>query len=281
MEWPLRRPPLPVADTATWSLYYLAACSTPSDPTIVWGTDLPAAGLEAYLKRVNASSNILILPAHVLVWAVGRCLREYPEFNRRIVRRRLFDFRQVNIVMPVLGGKHGPELCLLCEVDRKPLAEVARDIWRHGQQLAKGVSIYQREERLFRFLPGVCRNLLFRLMLRGVNWFNQPVALWGHRACRASTMVNYLGQRGAPPMRAFKPSRFPSEVATLNVTMGPTESGGPNGPVASLFVRGDHRVIDAYQLGQFIGALRRYLMEPALLEVPTSEVEEKTNLIGR
>ena len=108
--------------------------------------------------------------------------------------------------------------------------------------------------------------MLFRLMLRGINWINQPAALWGHRTSRAGAMVNYLGQRGAPPMRTFKPSRFPSDVATLNVTMGPTESGGPNGPMAPLFVRGDHRVIDAYQLGQFLGDLRRYLMDPALLE---------------
>jgi hypothetical protein len=222
-------------------------------------------------------SDVLILPAHVLVQAVGRCLREHPEFNRRIVRRRLFDFRQVNVLMPLLGGKRGPELCLLCEVDRKPLAEIAREIWQHGRELTRGVSVYQREERIFRLLPGVCRNLLFRTMLRGVNWFNQPAAFWGHRACRASTMVNYLGQRGAPPMRAFKPSRFPSDVATLNVTMGPTESDGPNGPVASLFVRGDHRVIDAYQLGQFAGSLRRYLMNPALLESPTVETERVTN----
>ena len=81
MEWPLRRPPIPVAETPTWSLYYLAACPTPSDPTIVWGTDVPVAGLEAYLKRLNADGDVLILPAHVLVWAVGRCLREHPEIQ--------------------------------------------------------------------------------------------------------------------------------------------------------------------------------------------------------
>jgi hypothetical protein len=266
MEWPLRRPALPVAETPTWSLYYLAAGSTPFDPTMVWGTDLPTDGLESYLKRTNANGNVLILPSHVLIWAVGRCLREHPEFNRRIVHRRLYDFKQVNILMPVQGGKHGPELCLVCEVDRKPLADIAREIWRHGQELAKGVSIYQRDERIFRFLPGVCRSLLYRLMLKMINGLNQPAALWGHRACRAGTMVNYLGQRGAAPMRTFKPSRFPSDVATLNVTMGPTNTDGPNGPVAPLFVRGDHRVIDAYQLGQFVGDLRRYLMDPALLE---------------
>jgi hypothetical protein len=269
MEWPLKRPPVPIAETPTWSLYYLAACPTPSDPTIHWGTDVPIAGLQAYLKRLNADGNILISPAHVLVWAVGRCLSEHPEFNRRIVHRRLYNFRQVNILIPVLGGKHGPEVCLLCDVDRKSLSHLAGEIWQHGRDLTKGTSDCQRDERIFRLLPGVLRNILFRWMLRGINWFYQPAALWGHRACRAGTMVNYLGHRGAPPMRMFKASRFPNDTTTLNITMGPTESGGPDGPVAPLFIRADHRVVDAYQLGQFLGDLRRYLMDPVLLERPT------------
>jgi hypothetical protein len=48
------------------------------------GTAVPTVGLQAYLKRLNTDGNILILPAHVLVWAVGRCLSAHPEFNRRI-----------------------------------------------------------------------------------------------------------------------------------------------------------------------------------------------------
>jgi hypothetical protein len=271
MEWPLRHPSIPVAKTPTWSAYYLAACPTPSDPTIVWGTDVPVAGLDAYLKRVNEDGDILILPAHVLVWAVGRCLDEHPEFNRRVLHRRLYNFRQVNVLFPLMNAERGPEVCLLCDVDRKPLAQIAREIWQQGQEIAKGISRYQRDERIFRLLPCPFRGVLFRWMLWGVNWLYLPVALWGHRACRAGTMVNYLGQRGAPPIRIFKPSRFPNDAATLSVTMGPVETGGPNGPIASLIVRGDHRIIDAYQLGQFVGKLRRYLMDPASLEPPAAE----------
>ena len=268
MEWPLRRPPIPISETPTWSLYYLAACPTPSDPTMVWGTDVPAVGLEAYLKRANADSDILISPAHVLVAAVGRCLREHPEFNRRILHRRLYDFKQANVLFPILRTKLGPELCLLCDVDRKSIREIAHEIWQLWHEIAQDNSRYRCDERIFRSLPGLVRNTLFRWMLRGVNWIYQPVALWGHRTSRAGTMVNYLGQRGAPPMRVFKASRFPNDAVPLNVTMGPTESGGPNGPVAPLFVRADHRTIDAYQLGQFVGDLRQYLMDPTSLERP-------------
>jgi hypothetical protein len=270
MEWPLKRPPVPVAETPVWTLFYLAACSPPSDPTIVWGTDVPVAGLEAYLKEVNAGSDVLVLQSHALVWAVGRCLREHPEFNRRILHRRLYNFKQVNVLFPMSNGKMGPEVCLLCDIDRKPLAQIAKEIWQEGREIAKGNFRYKLDERMFRLLPGPLRNTIFRGILWGVNWIYMPVALWGHRTSRAGATVDYLGQRGLPPMRMYKASRFPNDAATLNITMGPPEAGGPDGPVAPLFVRADHRIVDAFQLGQFVGKLRQYLMDPKLLETPTT-----------
>ena len=270
MIWPVERKPVPVAQTATWSLYYQAACPTPSDPTIIWGTDVPVAGLEAYLKHVNASSDIIVSHAHVLVWAVGRCLAEHPEFNRRILHRRLYDFKEVNVLLPMKGGRNGPEVCLLTEVDERSLDSIAKEVWRQTRDLVDGVSPSQADEKLFRLLPGFIRGSLLRLMLFGTNQVNWPAALWGHRTIRAAAMINYLGQRGAPPMRSFKPSRFPNDAATMNVTMGPTENINGSPPAAPLFVRVDHRVVDAYQLGQFIGDLRRYLMNPQSLEKPAA-----------
>ena len=274
MLWPLEPKPVPISQTPTWSLYYLAACRTPADPTIIWGTDVQTAGLEAYLKQVNADSDIIISPAHVLVWAVGRCLAKHPEFNRRVLHRRLYDFKQVNVLLPVQGGKNGPEVCLLTKVDRKPLGSIAREVWQHSRELTKGISASQCDEKIFRLIPGFIRGAIFRLMLLGTNWINWPAALWGHRTVRAGTMINYLGQRGAPPMRMFKASRFPNDTATMNVTMGPTEDTDRDGPLAPLFVRVDHRVVDACQLSQFVADLRQYLMCPESLELSTTKVRE-------
>jgi chloramphenicol O-acetyltransferase len=268
MEMPLQRRPLKIQETPIWSLYYLTACRTPSDPTIIWGTDVPVSGLDAYLKQVNAQSDVLISPAHVLIRAVGRCLIEHPEFNRRVVRRRLYTFKQVNILIPILGGSSGPEVCLVCTVDQKSLAQIAGEIWEHSQNLAKGKATCQRDERLFRFIPGFLRGMLFRHVLWSNNLFHWPVALWGHRMARAGTMINYLGHRGAPPMTMFKPSRFPNDACTLNITMGPSQPSALNGPTAPLIARADHRVVDAYKLGQFLGDLRRYMSNPALLDEP-------------
>lgn len=271
MEWPLKRGSIPVSKTPTWSLYYQAACPSPADPTIIWGTDLPTAGIQACIRRANAQSDVLISPAHVLIWAVGRCLAKRPEFNRRLLARRQYEFRQVNVLVPMQVGNSGPEVCLMVDVDQKPLDEIAKELWEHSRQLQKGISPSQRDAKVFRLLPGFLRNFLFRFMLLGNNWVNSPAMLWGHRTLRAGTVVNYLGHRGAPPMRMYKPSRFPTDVTTMSVTLGPAEPDHRGEPVAPLFVRVDHRIVDAHQLSQFVGDLRDLLIDPSAAVVSAPE----------
>jgi len=220
MELPLQGRPLEFRETPIWSLYYLTACRTPSDPTIIWGTDVPISGLEAYLKRVNAESEVLISPAHVLIRVVGLCLAKHPEFNRRVLRRLLYTFKEVNILIPILGSPSGPEVCLVCEVDRKSLGQIPQEIWENSRDLVKGFSTCQRDERIFRFIPGFLRGILFRHVLWSNNLLHWPAALWGHRMCRAGTMINYLGHRGALPMTMFKPSRFPTMPARSTLPWG-------------------------------------------------------------
>lgn len=84
-------------------------------------------------------------------------------------------------------------------------------------------------------------------------------------------------------MRSFKPSRFPSDCWTLNVTMGPTERRpvaiGENvviRPVAPLFVRADHRVVDAYDLGKFVATLRTLLSDPRQMDGATPATDPAT-----
>ena len=89
-------------------------------------------------------------------------------------------------------------------------------------------------------------------------------------------LVNYLAFKGAAPLRLYKPSRFPNDATPFNVTLGATEPRPVvvDGevvvrPVASLFVRGDHRLVDAHELGLFANTLRSFLANPALIDTET------------
>ena len=50
MHWSVEPKPIPRADLPYYNQHYLYACNTPADPTMVWGTDVDAEGLEAFVR---------------------------------------------------------------------------------------------------------------------------------------------------------------------------------------------------------------------------------------
>ena len=74
-------------------------------------------------------------------------------------------------------------------------------------------------------------------------------------------------------MRSYKPSRFPDQTDSFNLTIGPIENkvvarGDQfvSIEVMPLFLRVDHRVVDAYVAGRFLGAVCELLKNPQRLD---------------
>lgn len=269
-SWPLMTPPVPALEIPIFNAYYLDLCRTPCDPTMVWGTEVETSALEEYLQQVNRHSPILISASHVLLQAVGRALALHPQFNRRVLRRRVYEFTNVNVLM-ALRKRRGNEadVFLLRNADTLSLVDIAQEVWRHNRQAARGRFAYERQERLFRRLPRPLARWLLRVQSWTTDNLNLPARSINERLRCAPVLVNYLAFRGAPPMRAFKPSRFPSDSCTLNIAMGPTERkpvalgrAVEVRAVAPLFVRADHRIVDAQDLGRFVTTLSELLRAP-------------------
>jgi hypothetical protein len=269
----LRRPlvdaPQPLDDMPLWNFYYLNLCPPQRDPTIVWGTEVDCSGLQSFLRQLNADSSVIITPAHVLIAATGRALRAHPQFNRRILKRRVWSFRDVNIVMP-FRPKSGLDVMFFGNVDRKSIAEIAREAWRNSQSAAGDHEGFPQPA--YMRLPRRVQSLLQPLHVWLVNHANLKVRGTNNRQRAASTMVNYFGHRGMAPMRSFKPSRLPYESVTLTVTMGaieqrPTVVDGEVAirPIAPIFVRADHRIVDAHEIGAFAETLRKLIGDPLAL----------------
>ncbi len=271
-----RRPPLvdepqPLEAMSLWNFYYLNLCPPQRDPTIVWGTDVDCTGLQAYLRQLNAESSVIVTPAHVLIAATGRALQAHPQFNRRILKRRVWSYRDVNIVMP-FRPKTGLDVMFFANVDEKSVTAIAAEAWRNSQSVAgdhEGVPqpIYMRFPRR---LQAVLQRSLHVWL---VNHVNLKVRGTNNRQRGASTMVNYFGTRAMAPMRSFKPSRLPYESITLTVTMGAIEQRpvAVNGevvirPIAPIFIRADHRIVDAHEIGAFAETLRKLIGDPACLD---------------
>jgi len=274
MEWPVHSPPIADAATSLWQLYYLGACPTPSDPTMIWGTDVDMTGLEQYLQRANAESPVLISPAHLLLRAVALAMRRHPEFNRRVIAGRVYRYREINLLLSLYDPRaREVELLLLEEVDQRPLTDLSRTLWQAHQEVSRGEHIPFGRRTYYDFFPRWLRRRLVPLHFWLFNRFNWPLTSFWRREHRSAMLINYLAHRGAAPLRMYKPSRFPNDATPFSVTLGGTElrPAVVDGqvvprPIAPLFIRGDHRIVDAHDLGLFAGTLRRFLANPASMD---------------
>jgi len=275
MKWPLVSPSVRRVDLPLYNLYYLHASGVgQTDPTMLWGTDVEVAPLQAYLRQQNQSSPVLISTAHVLLRATAVALARHPELNRRAVGRRVYAYRHVNVRMAFHNPRRGEvDVVLVERADERSLAETAGIVWKHLIEGTLGGSSFERDRRRLHRLPA----LAFHALIRFYGWLDRmfPLPTLGRldRLRAGAVLVNDLSFRGAPSMRCYKPTRFPDESATLNVTLGPMEEKTVvrNGEivastVAPLFVRADHRITDAYGLGRFLATLREMLEDPARME---------------
>lgn len=271
-QWPLVSEPVPDERLSLWNFYYLHTCPAPCDPTMVWGSDVDCTGLQAYLRRVNAESDVLVTPAHVLVAATARALAAHPQFNRRVLKRRVWDYRRVNIVMPFQKKTTvGVDVTMFEDADRKSVTGIATEAWRTAQAAVRGGSGVA--EPVYMRFPRRLQAMLLPFHVWLVNSVNRPVRETNKRQRSASALVNYLGGKEMAPMRSYKPSRLPYDIAMTTVTMGAIEPrpAAVAGavvvrPVAPLFVRADHRLVDAHEVGRFVETVRRLVANPALID---------------
>lgn len=274
MDWPLASRPIRASDIPFYNLHYVWAGRGRSDPTMVWGTEVDAEALQDHVKRANENSSSVISVAHVLLQAVGRAIAQHPQLNRRVVGQRIYAFREINIRMTTYNKRLGEvDIVLIKNADRADLERIARVMWRNQCKSLRADSLDNLDKQALRRWP----DFLLRWATKAYFWLdrNFPLPKTGKidRASGAPVLVNYLGFPAAPPMRMYKPSYHPDESSHLSVTMGrieprPTARGNDVvvRPLAPLFVRADHRIVDAYLMSQFVSTLTDLLAAPSRME---------------
>ncbi len=276
MEWALESRPLSPAEIPFYNLHYLYACPSPADPTMLWGLDVDMRALEAYLHERNQTSPTLITVSHVLLQAVGRALARFPQLNRRVVGRRIYTFRDVNVRIMIYDKQRGEvDVVLVRHADYLELTRIAQQLWRSQTDVVHGVSQDHLDKQWLRRWP----EWLLRGVIRGYLGLQRNFRLpnFGRidRIASAPVLVNYFGFSAAPTLHTYRPSSFPDGSSHLNVTMGRIEPrpAVDNGQVvvrrmAPLFVRADHRLADPFVVARFVSTLQTLLQNPASMENP-------------
>jgi hypothetical protein len=252
---------------------------------MVWGTTVETDSLDEFLKAQRQRTGVILSAAHVLVRAVAVSLSRHPKVNCRVIGRRVYRYDGVNIVMPMLQTRSGEvETIFLHRVERMSLSDIAQRFWSEARDRATRAAASTRNElhdgAFKKFVARLSRNLSLRWVHR-MAWFGFAVANrlraptvfpFQQELNGANAFVNYMGFPGAPPMVALKPSSLPMNSFSITVTMGRAEPRPVvvDGAVvirkqAPLFVRTDHRMVNAFEAAAFINTLRSHLNDPAML----------------
>ena len=276
MKWPLFPKPERRTETPFFNLLYLhAAGQGGPDPTIVWVSEVPWEPMQEYLKKANRSAPVMVGTSHLLVQAVGHALALHAEFNRRVVGRHVYPFKQINVCLATrLPNQNEVNLVLIQDAEQKGLPEIAEGIWHNQLAYRRQTEPVIRDRNRLRRLPG----WFFRTIVRSFQGLETffPLPIFGRldRYRNSPVLVNDFSQKRLPSMRAYKPSRMPDESKSLSITLGPPEEkivwhdGQPKPiKVAPLCVRADHRICDGYQLSQFVSTMIRLLSQPEIMEV--------------
>ncbi len=285
MKWPLKSSPVPRDQLPLYNLMYLHAPGIENaDSTILWGTEIDATGLQAWLDVCRSDSPVLISTSHVLLQATAQALAQHPHLNRRVVGRRVFAFRNINLRLAFQNPAHGGvDVVLVRSAEKCSLQQIASLVWKTLLLAHRGEANIERDRQRMKSLP----SWGFHWLLAFYRWLDRHWALptvgrLDNLRCSA-VLVNDLSFRNAPPMRCYKPTRFPDESISINITLGPMEEkvvvrdGQPvAGTVAPLFVRVDHRIVDAYQLGRFLATLRELLQHPAQMDALATKHQQST-----
>jgi len=279
MKWPLVSRPLSNAEIPLYNRYYLhAPKASHVDPVIVMGTEFEADALLAFLQEKNRKGGTILTTAHALIRATGLALAQFPEMNTRVVGRRIYRFRDIGIRMAFFHRKANEiDLLLVTSPDKKSVEDIAGEVWRRLLEAARGNGGRDRDLARMRKVPA----FWFRQMMRFYGFldrhFHLPAVSRLDELRGGSAMVNDLSHAGSPPMRSYKPSRFADGSDSINLTLGPAETklvmrdGAPvEIRVMPLFMRADHRLADAYQIGRFLAAMRETLQNPERLAVTST-----------
>jgi len=288
MKWPLVERPIPDAQVPLLNRFYLhASAASQVDATLVWGTEIDADALQTFLHERNRGGKIVLTAAHALIRATALALEQFPEMNARLVGRRIYSFREINIRMAFYHRRHSEmDLMVVENANLKSLERIGLEIWQRLLQAGRSEGGRDRDLARFRWIPA----FWFRHILRFYSFLDRHIRLptFGRLdGTKAScVMVNDLSFQGAPPMRIYKPTRFPDRSDSLNLTLGPVE---PKVVVRSdnfvsinimpLFLRADHRLVDAQQVGRFLGAVRDLLSHPERLAGGYHEQSELDRII--
>ena len=252
--------------------------SPTGEPTIGGFADVEAGPLIAYLEELNRSAPTRITVTHVVTKMIADSLRRWPELNVKIIGRRLYRLRHVDIRVAVNlfpDEEDSPEVSLVMvrDADKKTLADIAKDLSGHAhtaRRLGDRKTLTGRLLRWSRYVPGAVFDPCFRVAHHVATSGYAPVLGLG-RDPMGSTALTNVGPFGRPtgthgltaigllPRMGYASFFLAMPIEEKAVVVdGQVEAR----PVLPLGMAVDHRAIDGYKSFRYFYHWAEILAEP-------------------
>lgn len=247
-------------ELSPWRSIALLAWDSISDASVHAVIEVEAGPMLQFIERRSKSSGRHISTIHFVGKTLAEVLREFPDVNCILRRRRLYRRRDVDIMFPVALDRAGYDLsaAVIRNADAKPLEDIANELSKiasdlrsqGGSSFKAGTHILQRP--LLRFAQFILYTLNIWTPLLGL-----PRNAFGSAA--VSDVSSFGADFAFPPLLPI--ARLP-----IVVGVGPIfEKYGPDGKTTKwlrLFLVFDHRVIDGVYAGRICHFIRGVFAKP-------------------
>lgn len=251
----------------------IASWDGPREANIYGKLTVDATRALAYIDYLRAHTGERVTLTHLVGKAMAMALAQTPTLNGRIVLGRFVPFETVDIAFLVsLADGQDLAKAKVCNVDKKSLVEIARELRERSQKLRKSADPdFEKSKAAIRSLPPWLLKPVVTLtgFLSGALGLSLP-ALGVERFPFGSGIVTSVGMfgldEGYVPPTPF--ARVPLYILVGAVRELPTVDGDKVVPRPQLTITAtiDHRFIDGAQLGTVAKLVRSILEDPWQLE---------------
>lgn len=262
-----------------WRRIANAMWQGPVDPQTYGALEIDATEMLRYIEACRAAGR-KVTPAHLVGRAIGRLMRDVPEFNVRITAGRAFPRSSVDLffITAVEGGRDLSGVKIE-HVDDKSAIEIAKELGeRAGAAKAGRDADLAKTKRTMDALPLPALRIALRLTKLITGDMERSFESLGlARTPFGSAILSNVGTFGLPI--GFAPLSWMYGVSLLvlvgTVTDKPVVAGGeivirPMLPITATI---DHRFVDGWHIARAMKSFRAYLEDPAAFEPEISARE--------
>jgi pyruvate dehydrogenase E2 component (dihydrolipoamide acetyltransferase) len=251
----------------------IATWSAPREGNIYGKLTVDATEALRYLDATRERSGEKVSITHLVGVAVGRALARAPGLNGRILWGRYLPHDRVDLAF-LVALEEGENLAAtkVCDIDRKSVADVARELRERAQKLRSGKDeAFNKSMAPIRWMP----TWLIRIVLWVTGWLTSSLGIsapglgltkFPFGSCVITSVGMFGLDEGFAPQTPF--ARVPVYVLIGALRDLPAVIDGQLAvrKQLTLCATVDHRFLDGYQGGVLAKVVRSVLEDPWQLE---------------